>query len=198
VSDRILAILWFLTGFTAGSLPFSLWLALLFTGVDIRNTGDGNPGASNAWRAGGWRVGLPALLLDFFKGAIPVWLAHFGSGLEGLPLAAVALAPVLGHSFSPFLGLHGGKAIATTFGIWTGLLPPGAPFVLGLALAVFMGLRFQHARAALLGMACLLVYLLLAGEGPALLAAWLGNFTLLVWKHRRALWGNYETFASKH
>jgi glycerol-3-phosphate acyltransferase PlsY len=181
------ALFWSLVGFLSGSLPFSAWLGQLFAGVDIRLYGDGNPGSSNAWRAGGWRVGLPALLLDFFKGAVPVWLAHFTFGLEGLSLAVAGVAPVIGHSFSPFLHWRGGKAVAVTFGVWTALAPPNAPFVLGLSMGLFLFLRLGAARAVLLGMFCLAAYLLLARLGPEFLLAWAANFLLLAWNHRREL-----------
>ena len=112
---------WFIIGFGCGALPFSVWVGRLALRTDIRSYGDHNPGATNVIRAGGWQWGALALLLDYFKGAIPVGVAHFFMGLEGMALAIVALAPVLGHAYSPFLGFRGGKAVAATFGIWTGL-----------------------------------------------------------------------------
>lgn len=192
-------LIWLVVAFISGSLPFSMMLGQLLLRADIRDYGDGNPGSTNAWRAGGWKVGLPALVLDFLKGAVPVALAQSSAGIAGIGLAAVALAPVLGHCFSPFLWLHGGKGIAVTFGVWTGLLPPAAPLLLGLAMAglLLLGrafppgsrLRLSNARAALLGMLPLLGYLLLRAPEPALLAAWAGNFALLLWTHRHDLTG---------
>ncbi|MBM4467527.1 MAG: hypothetical protein FJ014_18565, partial [Chloroflexi bacterium] len=58
-------VFWAVLGFVLGSMPFSFWLGRLFAQADIRHYGDGNPGAANAWRAGGWRLGLPASLLDY-------------------------------------------------------------------------------------------------------------------------------------
>ncbi len=104
-------LLWTALGFLSGSLPFSVWLGKLLTRSDIRRYGDGNPGATNAWRAGGWQIGVPALLLDFLKRALPVGLARFWAGVDGWGLIPIALAPVLGHAFSPFLRFRGGKAI---------------------------------------------------------------------------------------
>ncbi|NIN63619.1 MAG: hypothetical protein GTO63_02660, partial [Anaerolineae bacterium] len=100
--------LWSLVGFLIGSLPFSVWIGRLFLRTDIRRFGNGNPGAANAWRAGRWQTGIPALLLDYSKGALPVGLAHFKVGLGGWELVPVALAPVLGHAFSPLLHFRGG------------------------------------------------------------------------------------------
>lgn len=179
------ALFWTVIGFILGSLPFSYWLGRLALGQDIRAVGDGNPGSANAWRAGSWRVGLPALLLDFLKGAIPVGLAVQLYGLAGWALVPVALAPVLGHAFSPFLRLRGGKAVAATFGIWTGLTLWLGPTALGLAVACIRTLQAVDAWTIVLGMAAwLLVLILSGGATPPLLAVWAGNLAILVWKHR--------------
>ena len=94
---------WIIVSFLAGSIPFSVWLGRMFTRSDIRSVGDGNPGTTNAWKAGGWQLGMLVLLLDFLKGAIPVGIAVQNWGWDGAVVVAVALAPILGHDFSPFL-----------------------------------------------------------------------------------------------
>ena len=65
-----------LCAFGLGACPFSLWVGRWFLGRDIRNYGDGNPGAVNVFRAGGRKAGLLAVLLDVAKGVPFVWLAH--------------------------------------------------------------------------------------------------------------------------
>jgi glycerol-3-phosphate acyltransferase PlsY len=104
-------LIWTLIAFIAGSLPFSVWVGRLALRTDIRRYGDHNPGATNVGRAGGWQWGALALLLDMLKGALPVGLAWYWGGLAGWALLPVALAPVLGHGYSPFLGFRGGKAL---------------------------------------------------------------------------------------
>ena len=94
--------LWTIIGFCSGSIPFSYWLGKIFLHTDIRQYGDGNPGAFNAWRAGKYKIGLPALILDYLKGAIPVGLAKNVFGISGFGLIPIALSPVFGHAFSPF------------------------------------------------------------------------------------------------
>jgi glycerol-3-phosphate acyltransferase PlsY len=144
----VTALAWTLAGFLLGSIPFSVLLGQLALGRDVRGYGpDGNPGAANAWRAGGLRLGLPVLALDFLKGALPVALARFQSGVDGWALLPVALAPILGHAFSPFLRLQGGKALAVTFGVWTGLRPGEGPLALGALLALFLFLVDNRACA---------------------------------------------------
>ena len=128
------ALIWSCIGFILGSIPFSVWLGRVVLHKDIRAYGDGNPGAANVLRAGGRLVGVVAILLDFAKGAIPVGVAVFVVRMSGWRLVPVALAPVLGHAFSPFLSFRGGKAIATTFGVWTGLTLWLGPTIIGLSL----------------------------------------------------------------
>ncbi|MBK8987797.1 MAG: glycerol-3-phosphate acyltransferase [Chloroflexi bacterium] len=180
-------IIWVILSFLAGSLPFSVWVGRLALQKDVRQYGDGNPGASNVFRAGGKGWGVLAVLLDGFKGAIPVGIAYYGVGLEGWGLTAVAIAPILGHAFSPFLRFRGGKALATTFGVWLGLTLWWGPTTLGLAFAFWRWLLAVDGWAVMAGMLTLLVVLLLVGAPPALLAAWLGNALILAWKHREDL-----------
>lgn len=180
-------LVWTVLGFVLGAMPFSIWLGRLALHTDIRRYGDGNPGAINAWRAGGWRIGLSAMLLDYLKGAVPVSLAHFGVGLSDWGLVPVAVAPVLGHAFSPFLRFRGGKALAATFGIWTGLTLGEGPLLLGLLLGLFYMLQTADAWTVILGMLGFLAYLLLREADCPLLVIWGGNMALLSWKHRREL-----------
>lgn len=180
-------LLWTAIAFLAGSLPFSVWLPRLVLRADVRHFGDGNPGGANAWRAGGWRVGLPALLLDYLKGAVPVSLAHYVVGLTGWMLVPVALAPILGHAFSPFLSFRGGKALAVTFGVWTGLILGAGPLILGLFFALFYLVQSNDGWAAMLGTVAFLGFLLVQGVGLPLLFTWGGNTLVLAWKHRREL-----------
>ncbi|MDX1689246.1 MAG: glycerol-3-phosphate acyltransferase, partial [Candidatus Promineifilaceae bacterium] len=115
------SIIWIIVAFLCGSLPFSVWIGRAALEKEITRFGDGNPGAANVWRAGGVGWGMLAGLLDFLKGATPVALANYVLGLDSLILAFVAIAPIAGHAFSPFLRFRGGKALAVTFGIWAGL-----------------------------------------------------------------------------
>jgi glycerol-3-phosphate acyltransferase PlsY len=181
------ALLWTTIGFLSGSVPFSPLLGRLFARADVHDYGDGNPGATNAWRAGGWPVGVAALLLDYFKGAVPVGLAHLVFGVSGWALVPVALAPVLGHTFSPFLRLRGGKGVAVTFGIWTGLTLGEAPVLLGILLGVFFLIQTADAWAVILSMGVFLAHLALRRADPVLIAIWISNVLILLWKHRAGL-----------
>jgi glycerol-3-phosphate acyltransferase PlsY len=180
-------ILWVLFAFVCGALPFSVWVGRLTLHKDVREFGDGNPGASNVFRAGGKGVGVLALVLDFLKGAIPVGLANFGTGLDGWSMTAVALAPILGHAFSPFLRFRGGKALAVTFGVWTGLTLWVGPTLLGLSFAIWLWLLTVEGWAVLAGMLTFLAFLQSFPGDLPLSMIWLGNFVILTWKHRKDL-----------
>lgn len=183
----VLAAGWVVLAFLLGSVPFAVWLGRGLQRLDVRAVGDGNPGAMNAWIAGGWQLGVPVLLLDFLKGAIPVAVACYGWRWEGGWLATVAIAPVLGHDFSPFLGGRGGKGLATTFGIWTGLTLAEAPLVLGGGLFAGLLARLRDGWVVVLGQITLLAGLWLRGWPQTYLAVWLLTAALLAWKYRRDL-----------
>jgi len=106
-----------LCAFWLGACPFSVWIGQWLLGKDIRDYGDGNPGAVNVFRAGGRKSGFLAIFLDVAKGVPFVVLAHSFFGLSEAIVLAVALSAILGHAFSPLLHLRGGKSVAVTFGV---------------------------------------------------------------------------------
>ncbi len=183
----IVVLFWVGLGFLLGAIPFSLWLGYLIAHKDIRQFGDKNPGAINAWRAGGWSVGMPALLLDFLKAAIPVGIAYSFSSVSGLGLFAVALAPVVGHAFSPFLGFRGGKAVAVTFGLWTGLTQWEGPMIIGLSMGILVILQKNDAWSIILAMFVFLIYLLIRQADVIIFTIWGGNALVLGWTHLHEL-----------
>ncbi|MEZ4673328.1 MAG: glycerol-3-phosphate acyltransferase [Caldilineaceae bacterium] len=188
--------LWLLVAFLAGSLPFSLWIGRLLLGTDIRTVGDANPGATNVF-AGGKGAAALALLLDFLKGAIPVGLAHFQWDFGGWLLVCTAILPVVGHAFSPFLRGRGGKAVATTGGIWCGLTIWEGPTIGGILLGLCTVALGANGWAVLSALSGLVLYLALTPAAWNGLAArpapWtivpIGLLNLLVvgWKHRADL-----------
>ena len=101
------------TGYAVGSVnPAAIFARV--RGTDLREVGSGNPGATNAGRAFGWRVGVLVALLDMLKGFLPV-IAFEALGLPEAGLVA-GVAAVLGHVTSPFLRGRGGKGVATSLG----------------------------------------------------------------------------------
>ena len=181
----MMILFWTLLGFLAGSIPFALIFGKLFAKTDIRTFGDGNPGGTNALKAGGLKAGLPAILLDILKGFLPVWLAQ-GYGLAGWSLLPVCLAPVLGHAFSPFLRFRGGKALGATGGVWVALVGLWAFPVFAVLAVPATLLQSEDAWSANAGMLALLIYAVLLGQ-PWLVAFAALNAALIAWTHRHDL-----------
>ncbi|CAG0930429.1 glycerol-3-phosphate acyltransferase PlsY [Thermoflexales bacterium] len=181
------SLFWIACAFWCGSLTFSVWLGKIVLHQDIRAYGDANPGAANVFRAGGKGWGWIAILLEMLKGAVPVGLANFGAGMTDWSLAAIALAPIVGHAFSPFLRFKGGKTIAVSLGIWCGLTLYQVPSVLGLLWGSYIVLLTNNSWSTVLGVASLIVYLLLSAAPVWLWGVWLGNLLIVIWKHRTDL-----------
>jgi acyl phosphate:glycerol-3-phosphate acyltransferase len=109
-------------GYLVGSVPFGYWLVRATKHVDIREVGSGNIGASNVWRAYGWRYGVAVMLFDLAKGLVPALVATQVAGsLAGVLTGGAAM---VGHARPLFLGFaKGGKAVATAGGTILGVAP---------------------------------------------------------------------------
>jgi acyl phosphate:glycerol-3-phosphate acyltransferase len=112
---------YYIGAYLSGSIPFG-WLVARARGVDIREAGSGNIGATNVGRVLGRKYAFLVFALDFFKGLIPTWLAvrHAGNGWDVIGIAILA---VMGHVFPIWLRFKGGKGIATGAGALTALIP---------------------------------------------------------------------------
>ena len=107
--------------YLSGSLPNGLYVANL-KGIDIRNEGSKNTGATNVFRVMGAKFGILVLILDALKGFIPLFIAE-KFGVTGNSLVLIGIIAVIGHTFSPFLNFKGGKGVATSLGIFLYLAP---------------------------------------------------------------------------
>ena len=176
-----------LVAFIAGSLPFALWTSSLVAKRDVRTVGDGNPGAMNAFRTGGAAVGVTVLLLDVTKGVLPIVLARDVLGLGGVALALVAVLPVAGAAFSPFLGFRGGKALAILLGTWIGLTLWTIPLVALGTVVVATLLIEPDGWAVAVALAAMLVGVLLWVPGGWSVLTLLLQASIVLWKHRAQL-----------
>jgi glycerol-3-phosphate acyltransferase PlsY len=104
-----------------GATPTSYITGKLARGIDLREHGSKNLGATNVYRILGWKYAIPVALFDIAKGAVPVLLAP-ETPYRWLPLAAGGAA-VLGHMFSPYVSFKGGKGVATAAGMFLALAP---------------------------------------------------------------------------
>ncbi len=105
-----------------GSIPVAYIFGRVLKGIDIREHGSGNMGATNAFRVLGKGPGIIVLILDIIKGIIPVTLIANAFGLtDAWSLVTIAVAAVVGHNWTVFLGFKGGKGMATSLGVLIGL-----------------------------------------------------------------------------
>jgi glycerol-3-phosphate acyltransferase PlsY len=206
-----MTVLLVLAGFACGSIPFGPLVASS-RGVDLRKVGSGNVGATNVGRALGRRWFFVVLGLDALKGLAPVLVAGGLLGTLGrmdaepsasLRWLAVAMACVLGHVFSPWLGFRGGKGVATGLGVVAGMYPamtvPAAGalvvFLVVLLVGRYMSLAAMSAAVSLPLFVPAWFHLAHAGYGPAgrvvegrHMLAYLGFSAVLavfvLWTHR--------------
>lgn len=175
--------------FLFGSIPFG-YLAGKINGVDLRTQGSGNIGATNAFRVLGKGWGSFAFAGDFFKGFLPLLVLQYliktwpqGNATQGL-LIVGAMAAVLGHNFTPWLGFKGGKGIATSAGV----LAATIPITFGLSLATWI-IVTQISRMVSVGSIAACIVLPIATitfyHGQWLLFAFSVATGLLgIWRHR--------------
>ncbi|PWH13315.1 MAG: hypothetical protein DDG58_14330 [Ardenticatenia bacterium] len=182
-------LLWTVIAFLWGSIPFAWLVGQLATGRDIRAYGDHNPGATNVLRASNWRWFAVALLLDYAKGALPVGIPYFLLDIRGWSVVPIAFAPVLGHAFSPWLRGRGGKTVATTFGVWSGLTLGAAPIILAALFTTLFALLASSGWTTCIAMLGLggFVAMQYTRSAPELLAIWALNMALIGWRHRAEL-----------
>ena len=172
-----------LLGYFSGAIPFGVILAHL-RGVDLREHGSGNIGATNVTRVLGPALGALVLVLDAAKGALPTWFAVHHTADPWL-VVATGGAAIVGHCFSPFLAFTGGKGVATATGVFLVLAPPQLGIGIGVFLAVLAWKRVP-ALGSLAGVATLCLLMWLRGDRWTAVLA-LGTLILLVYTHRSNL-----------
>ncbi len=127
-----------------GSIPTAVWVGKRFFGLDVREHGSKNAGATNTFRVLGKKPGIIVLLVDVLKGLLAVFLPQMflstvidHNELINLKIIA-AIFVILGHVFPLFAGFKGGKGVATSLGVIFALHPPAAFICLGIFLTVFL------------------------------------------------------------
>ena len=213
VGQALTAILCVAGSFLCGSVPWALLVGRWTRGIDVRDFGSGNIGATNAFRTLGARLGTLVLFLDIIKGTVPMLLAlwlTWTSPLHDLTLVLVALAAMLGHTYSPWVGFKGGKGFATGAGAVAVLTPWSVVVMLPLFLIIAISTRWislgSMVSAALYPFVTLGFLLLapLPWQGPITVIFAFVAGALVVWRHRtnirriidgteaRATWGVFK------
>jgi glycerol-3-phosphate acyltransferase PlsY len=122
-----------LAAYLVGAIPFGLLLGKA-AGIDVRQAGSGNIGATNVARTAGRGIGILTLILDAAKGAAPVLVADRLLHFDAIWVASAGLAAVVGHVLPIYLKLRGGKGVATALGVFLAL----SPACTGIAVAAFL------------------------------------------------------------
>jgi glycerol-3-phosphate acyltransferase PlsY len=161
----MVTVLLLVIGYGMGSIPTGVLIGRWQKGIDIRQYGSGNIGMTNVLRAVGKGAAAFTLLGDLLKGLIPVILALLWS-TSPWTIGLVGLAAIIGHMYPLFAGLHGGKGVATTLGVFIPLLP-GPLLVAFVIWGVCLALRRQVSLGSLTAAASLPIMALLWGSPPA-------------------------------
>lgn len=194
--------LYIVAAYLIGSIPFG-YLAGRLNGVDLREHGSHNIGATNAVRVLGKKWGIPVFVCDFLKGYVPLALAMHLISAGQMDVAryspaemgwclGVMVALVLGHTFTCFLSFRGGKGVATMAGCLVAFMPAVAG-VAALAFVVVMALtRYVSLSSLVAGLVMVVAaaWRFVSNDGALLPAEWMALgmlsliFVLVLWKHR--------------
>jgi len=168
--------------YLAGSIPSAVWAGKLFHGIDVREHGSGNAGATNTVRVLGWKTGIPVLLFDLFKGwlaaMLPRVLDAAPESSETLMVLQIAcgLAAIIGHVFPLFAGFRGGKGVATTFGVLLALHPLLTLTCAGIFLIVLLASGYVS-LGSMIAVAMFPILLVTLFRSPSV---WLTVFSVIV------------------
>ncbi|HUE76575.1 MAG TPA: glycerol-3-phosphate 1-O-acyltransferase PlsY [Longimicrobiales bacterium] len=190
-----------LAAYLIGATPTSYLVGRMVRGIDLREHGSGNLGATNAFRVLGWRAAVPVMLVDVAKGWAPTVLFP---QWDGVPVAEWALAygaaAILGHVFSLYVGFRGGKGVATSAGVFLALAP-WAVLIGFIVWGVTVTLTRIVSLASLLAAVVLPVAVFVTNEPPIELGLAVGLSAFVIYAHRtniqRLLRGEESRFGSR-
>lgn len=203
-----MALLWLAASYLIGAIPTSYLVGKWFRGIDLREHGSRNLGATNLYRTLGWKFAVPVGVFDVLKGAVPV--LAFGPLAPEIPYFPIwcGVVAVVGHVFSVFVGFKGGKGVATAAGMVIGLAPLAFPVVLAVW-ALVVWITGYVSLGSILAAASFppADWLLHPGRRSAVTLTFdIGLALFIIWKHRqniqRLLSGTENRFgkrgATKH
>ena len=176
---------WLVASYLLGAVPTSYIAGRLLRGIDLREHGSKNLGATNLYRVLGWRVAVPVGLFDMAKGLIPVLLfAPRVSSSQTFALVC-GLTAMVGHVFSVFVGFKGGKGVATAAGVMLGLTPAALLIALVVWIAV-VALTGYVSLGSIVAAALfpVLVRLVDPPEQPEILWLDIAAAAGIIWLHR--------------
>lgn len=173
-----------------GAIPWSLIIGKRFFGIDVREHGSGNLGATNTFRVLGARAGGSVFALDVGKGALAVAAGWFiirpaltGDALDWA-LIFVAMASVLGHSYSPYIKFRGGKGVATAAGAIAVLMPLAWPILFLTWILVIALFRMVSLGSVVIAAEFPILMWLMYRDRTAFLVFGVITAALVIWRHR--------------
>jgi glycerol-3-phosphate acyltransferase PlsY len=150
-----------------GAIPSAVWIGQAFYGIDVRQFGSGNAGASNTFRILGKKAGIPVLIMDILKGWSAVNLVYLIGNYQPDTeqfinfQVSCGIASLIGHIFPIYVGFRGGKGVATLLGIITAIHPYTALICMAVFLIVFFSTRIISISSMLAGITFPFVMLLM-------------------------------------
>jgi glycerol-3-phosphate acyltransferase PlsY len=178
--------------YLVGSIPSALWVGRLFFGVDVREHGSKNAGATNTFRVLGKRAGFPVLFMDIFKGWAAVTLltvfCEFGHGSNQLVnfQLAVGMAAVFGHIYPIYAKFRGGKGVATLLGIIFAIHPEAAGIAFGIFLITFLISKYVSLGAIVAAVIFpfIVIFIFKSQDTPTLIYFSIVMSLLVIYTHR--------------
>lgn len=187
--DLVLVVI---AAYLIGSVPTAVWIGKIFYGVDVRDHGSGNAGATNTFRVLGKRAGIPVLILDILKGFAAVQMAYaisdyLPSSQQFVNLKLVlALAVLTGHIFPIFAGFRGGKGVATLLGVLIGVQPLAALICAAVFLVIFIPSGFVSLSSMSAAFAYpFIIMLVLMETNPNVILFSIAIFILVLITHQK-------------
>lgn len=180
-------LLYLVTVYLIASIPFSLVLAKILSGIDVRQFADGNPGAANAWHYGSKIAGTLGCILDISKGSVPVFLAKKYWPNSDSVLFLTGVIAVSGHAWPIYLNFNGGKSLAITAGVFLSLFDSLLVIYWIVLLAVLSSLSIPFAEGVIITLVVATIHTFI------LYTSWYLRFTVLIialivaYKHRITL-----------
>jgi glycerol-3-phosphate acyltransferase PlsY len=182
-----------IVGYLIGSIPTAYWLGKRFYGIDIREHGSKNSGATNTFRVLGKKLGWLVLIIDVVKGTIaaslPLFFNSFFLGYKDEQLIlqlTTSFSAVFGHVFPIFADFRGGKGVATSLGIVFGINPLAALICLLIFLIVFITSRFVSLGAICTSLMFPIVSYYVVGEDARIMIVFtIILSTLVIVAHRK-------------
>ncbi len=165
-----------------GSVPFGLVVARVMGGADPRSVGSGNIGATNVRRSAGKSAGIITLVLDLFKGFVPVYVVYL-LGAGAFAISLVAFAAVAGHVFPVFTGFKGGKGVATACGVFAAISPSATLLVVVVFVLIVLFKRYVS-LASIVATALMPVFLSLLPGTRVYTALGVCVAVLVILRHR--------------